>query len=269
MTSELTDANSPSLTVAVGAPSTLRDWPEGDPLLLVEANPDRLEQLNLVLKEHQREYSLFHDVLSSEEGILIDWLTFNDRRFDGPLDLDCWHEKYPNLFLCHREQRVGRRLAELIDTWLTEHVQTSFSLLHLVVRQGDPLAALMGLGTWFDSLQSVRLDMPMLGEYWFLKIDPWLQERAFRPVPGVPHGWQRDPVETLRLAMANQQAVLADLQEKLAQAVFERDYHIRRANMAESTLDQLNHEVQEMLALILPGQRQQGPYPCMQENEVG
>jgi hypothetical protein len=266
---ESTESDDLCLTVAVGAPSILRDWIGVEPLLLVEANPERLEQVNCIFKDQQRDYSLHQDVLAEEEGAPVDWLSFNDRRFDGPLDLDSWCEKYPNLHVGHREQRVGRRLADLVETWLSERAEVASLRLRLEIRQGDPLAALMGLGSWLHSLQSVYLDMPIAGEYWFLKVDSWLQERAFRPVKGLAHAWQRDPVETLRLAMENQKMMLANLQDSLDQAVYERDYHMQRASTAESMLDQLNHEVQIMLELITVAQQPQPPNQTLHGGELG
>jgi hypothetical protein len=134
-------------------------------------------------------------VLAAENEATVRWHRFNDTRLNGPSDLTIWRQRFPNLRQIDEEQRCGRRLGDLLDNWVPREGEQALAPLHLVLRQGDPLAALAGLGPWISHLQTVQMMLPWPEETMQLA-EAWLAEQNFGQDPQTAAMWNRDPVAT-------------------------------------------------------------------------
>jgi hypothetical protein len=114
---------------------------------------------------------------------------------NGPSDLTIWQQRFPNLRQIDEEQRCGRRLADLLDNWVPREGEQALAPLHLVLRQGDPLAALTGLGPWISQLQTVQLLLPW-PEATMQQAEAWLAEQNFGQDPQTSALWNRDQAAT-------------------------------------------------------------------------
>ncbi|MCX5946877.1 MAG: hypothetical protein NTY67_01360 [Cyanobacteria bacterium] len=183
-----------TITVWVGVPGLARGLPSSGSLLVVEAEPERARELRHVLRERP-EALVCEEVLAAENEATVRWHRFNDTRLNGPSDLTIWQQRFPNLRQIDEEQRCGRRLGDLLDNWVPREGEQALAPLHLVLRQGDPLAALTGLGPWISHLQTVQLMLPWPEETMQLA-ETWLAEQNFGQDPQTSAMWNRDPVAT-------------------------------------------------------------------------
>jgi hypothetical protein len=180
------------ITVWVGAPnvaSSLQSWGR---LLVVEADAERAEEIRQGLKE-QQEAEVYEEVLATECGEIVRWHRFNDVRLSGPIDLTTWQQRFPNLRQTVEEQRCGRNLGELLDKWASQKGEGIVAALHLKLRQGDPLAALVGLGSWIGQLEKVQLMLPWPEETMKV-VEAWLIEHYFHQDAQSTDTWERDPL---------------------------------------------------------------------------
>jgi hypothetical protein len=182
------------ITVWVGVPGLARGLPSSGSLLVVEAEPQRAQELRQVLRDRP-EVLVCEEVLAAENEATVRWHRFNDTRLNGPCDLTIWQQNFPNLRQIDEEQRCGRRLRDLLDNWVPSKGEQALAPLHLVLRQGDPLAALDGLGPWISRLQTVQLMLPWPEETMQLA-EAWLAEQNFGQDPQTAALWNRDPVAT-------------------------------------------------------------------------
>ena len=182
------------ITVWVGVPGLARGLPSSGSLLVVEAEPQRARELRQVLRDRP-EALVCEEVLAAENEATVRWHRFNDTRLNGPSDLTIWQQYFPNLRQIDEEQRCGRRLGDLLDNWVPREGEQALAPLHLVLRQGDPLAALTGLGPWISHLQTVQLMLPWPEETMQLA-ETWLAEQNFGQDPQTSAMWNRDPVAT-------------------------------------------------------------------------
>jgi regulator of replication initiation timing len=182
------------ITVWVGVPGLARGLPSSGSLLVVEAEPQRARELRQVLRDRP-EALVCEEVLAAENEATVQWHRFNDTRLNGPSDLTIWQQRFPNLRQIDEEQRCGRRLGDLLDNWVPREGEQALAPLHLVLRQGDPLAALTGLGPWISHLQTVQLMLPWPEETMQLA-ETWLAEQNFGQDPQTSAMWNRDPVAT-------------------------------------------------------------------------
>ena len=182
------------ITVWVGVPGLVRELPSSGSLLVVEAEPERARELRHVLRERP-EALVCEEVLAAENKATVRWHRFNDARLNGPSDLTIWQERFPNLRQIDEEQRCGRRLGDLLDSLIPHEGDQAVVPLHLVLRQGDPLAALAGLGPWIRQLQTVQMMLPWPEETMQLA-ETWLAEQNFGQDPQTEAMWNRDPVAT-------------------------------------------------------------------------
>jgi len=204
-----------AITVWVGVPGITRGLPNSGSLLVVEAEPQRARELRQVLRDRP-EALVCEEVLAAENEATVRWHRFNDTRLNGPSDLTIWQQRFPNVRQIDVEQRCGRRLGDLLDNWVPHGGDQALASLHLVLRQGDPLAALAGLGPWISHLQTVQMMLPWPEETIQLA-EAWLAEQNFDKDPQASSLWNRDPVATrdcllqekekekLELLAANQQ----------------------------------------------------------------
>jgi hypothetical protein len=199
------------ITVWVGVPGLARGLPSSGSLLVVEAEPQRAQELRQVLRDRP-EVLVCEEVLAAENEATVRWHRFNDTRLNGPSDLTIWQQNFPNLRQIDEEQRCGRRLRDLLDNWVPSKGEQALAPLHLVLRQGDPLAALDGLGPWISRLQTVQLMLPWPEETMQLA-EAWLAEQNFGQDPQTAALWNRDPVATkdwlLKEKEEEKQALLA------------------------------------------------------------
>jgi hypothetical protein len=244
------ESSTPSLAIVVGAPPFRSALPLDQPVLVIEADPQRLNQLKLDLKEQGNLVKVVEDVLTAEEGTAVEWHHFNDARLDGPVGLATWQLRYPNLQLLSKEQRLGRPLKDLVRAWADEQAPHQQLLLTLELRQGDPLAALIGLGPWVQSLQRVRLDMPLALDQWPSELKQWLAEQGFAQTDATTPTWERDPVTTLQLIVQDQSQKLMDMEHLLQDVTSQRDQQQAHALDLQQQLEQTNLEINEILALL-------------------
>jgi hypothetical protein len=182
------------ITVWVGVPGLARGLPSSGSLLVVEAEPQRAQELRQVLRDRP-EVLVCEEVLAAENEATVRWHRFNDTRLNGPSDLTIWQQNFPNLRQIDEEQRCGRRLRDLLDNWVPSKGEQALAPLHLVLRQGDPLAALTGLGPWISQLQTVQL-LLQWPEATMQLAEAWLAEQNFSQDPQTSAMWNRDPVAT-------------------------------------------------------------------------
>jgi hypothetical protein len=180
------------ITAWVGVPGIARCFPKSGPLLVIEAEPEKAQELRHVLRE-QPEALVCEEVLTVNNEELVRWNRFNDARLNGPSGLTQLRERFPNLEQIDEEQRVGRRLGDLLDNWTPRQGEQGLTQLHLVLRQGDPLAALAGLGTWLSQLETVQLILPW-PEATMRLVETWLLEHGFRQDPHTATMWKLDPI---------------------------------------------------------------------------
>ena len=229
------------LTVVVGAPLGDGSLPKAGLLLIVEADLEKARQLGQELAWDAR-VMVCSEVLTTEEGAPVRWHRFNDARLNGPAALDAWKEQYPNLQLVGEEQRRGRCLEGVVNAWAEQQGLQGQPWLHLEVRQGDPMAAVGGLGPWLAGLQSVHLDISKTAVQWHQPLDAWLRERGLLGVEDVPGSWRRDPVATLQLSLQEKERLMAELEEQLStQAV--------RLLLAQTSHQELAAERDELMGV--------------------
>lgn len=228
---DVVQAAAGAITVWVGAPSALTSLGDGGLQLVVEADRFQAERWRTAWPErHQLVVS--EQVLAARSGVPVRWCLFNDARLNGPLDQSAWCAHYPNLRQLGMEQRMGCSLADLL-TSLGEHLPHGpYSRLRLHLQQGDPLAALKGLGAWLQGLEFVQLAMPVAGlKVWGSDVGGWLELQGFRTCEGQAACWQRD-------AIASQRPLLQ-----------ERDQALARVQDLESQLQQLSHDNESLQVL--------------------
>jgi len=208
------------LNVVIGAPSLITQLPEG-PTLLVEAEGERLAAFSAALEHRQHPLGWHQAVLAAEADTVVTWHRFSDQRLDGPLGLEGWQPHYPNVQLLETQSLEGTRLKTLLQDW--PEAQSNATTFQLLVRQGDPLAALQGAGHWLRRLERVELLGPMAAQIWGETMDSWLVARGFCRQEGRQDAWRRDPLATRLLALDAVQQERDQLAEQLAQIRMEID----------------------------------------------
>ena len=193
-------------------------------------------------------------VLVAESGVPVRWCLFNDARFNGSLDGQAWQAHLPNLRQIGEEQLLGSSLADLLTSVTELMPQDPCTALPLRLQQGDPLAALQGLGAWLDHLSTVELAMPeAAAALWAEQLAAWLVPRGF--CPGEPQSarWQRDPIATQLLLLQERDQALARVQDLEAQLQQLSNHHeaVQALNdQQRQQLDHINRELDDLLALL-------------------
>ena len=144
------------LSVVVGCPSFLRQLPSG-PCLILDADRSSLENFcsEQALSEHPSPVAFQQVVLSDSRGEELTWRRFTDHRFNGPWKLSDFHHDYPNLQELETVNVQGQTLADVLEK--QPILQECGSKFALIIRQGDPLRALMGAETWLHRCTSIAL----------------------------------------------------------------------------------------------------------------
>jgi hypothetical protein len=182
------------IMVWVGVPGMTPGFPSLGHLLVVEAEPEKAQEIRQVLRERSGTM-VCEEVLAAEDGAMVRWHRFNDPRLNGPSELKIWQQRFPNLRQTDEEMRIGRRLGAVLDNFACHELHEASAQIHLRLRQGDPLAALMGLEAWVSQLETVHLMLPWPEETMEL-VEAWLRENFFRHDPESATIWKRDPIAT-------------------------------------------------------------------------
>ena len=128
---------------------------------------------------------------------------------------------YPNVQLLATHSLAGTQLETLMEDW--PQATASSGTFQLLVRQGDPLAALQGAGPWLRRLERVELLGPVAAQIWGETMDAWLVARGFCRQEGRQDAWRRDPLATRLLALDALQQERDLLAKQLAQIRLEID----------------------------------------------
>jgi len=97
---------------------------------------------------------------------------------------------------------MGCSLADLLTNVGRHLVDGPYTGLSLHLQQGDPMAALDGLGAWLECLHTVELDIPAaVMALRAARLGAWLETRGFCACAGEPAHWQRDAVASRRLLL--------------------------------------------------------------------
>lgn len=219
------------LTVVVGAPSVAGQWPQGA-ALVIDAQPSRLAALTS--GQRQNVDLVCEPAVLAEEGDQpVDWYFYNDSRLDGVVPVSRWQTLFPNAVQLEHQQLLGARLDTLLDRWAGGRDQPFSCPLVLILRQGDPLAALAGLGAWERLLQRVELVSPSAETLWGTAVASWLEAREFQKMSDQPLAWGRDLVVRCLRACEELTEERTELQLRVAEL--------------ESRLTQINQEAEEAL----------------------
>jgi len=234
------------ITVWVGAPSGLLALADEGLHLVVEADPTRAQRCRTAWPGNPA-LVVFDQVLAPQSDASVPWCLFNDSRLNGPLDLQAWLARYPNLRQIGEEQRMGCSLADLLTNVGRHLVDGPYTGLSLHLQQGDPLAALDGLGAWAQGLHSVELAMPAAAmAFWGGPVGTWLEPRGFRASAGKALRWQRDAIASQRLLLQERDRALAlvhELEVRLQQLSNERDTLQAQSQQQQQQLEHILSEL--------------------------
>lgn len=222
------------LTVVVGAPPVVGQWPQGS-VLVIDAQPSRLAALNSGPRQGV-DLVCEAAVLAEDVGQSVLWYRYNDSRLDGVVPASQWLPLYPNAEELEQQSLRGERLDALLERWAVARDQRCGFPLALTLRQGDPLAALAGLGAWEAGLQQVELVSPNAEQLWRAAVAAWLEARGFERVPDQPLVWSRDLLARCRQACEALASERDDLQDRVA--------------ALEGRLTQINQELDVILASL-------------------
>ena len=138
----------------------------GKPLLVVEENPEHLEELQRQLGEEEKSaITVYCELLGSEVGETC-WHRFNDSRRNGTTELAILQADFPNLRLQSLEQRRIRRLDAVLADWKEHGQSTANGHLEgagaLVAFGVAALPLLQGCGSWLERFTKLLIPPPLL-----------------------------------------------------------------------------------------------------------
>jgi len=224
--------------VHLGAPDFVDHLPEG-PTLVIDPDQGSLDRLEADLQHRGFPFpcKFLSAVVAAKAGQALEWFSFNDRRFDGSLALECWSGRPPNLICLQQQTLSGSGLNELLDRAdlpLEEH-QTGC----LVVRQGDPTAALATAGDWLDRFQIIDLKSPSADLNWAAVVRGQLEPLGFRS-SDQDTLWQRTGVQMLRF-------LLDRVQTQRQELVVERDEQMQGRQLMAQQLEDMSEQLKNVL----------------------
>lgn len=247
---EVTASPPSSLAVVVGAPTFIKALPRDQPVLVIDADPQRSHQLSHELDGNESPVVIRTEVLTAEEGSPVEWHHYNDARLDGPVGLAEWQHFYPNVQLLRKESRSGRLLKDLVQAWADEHAPDQLVSLDIELRQGDPMATLMGLGPWIQSVRSVRMEIPSAKEADARTMVDWLERQGFQQANDSTKAWTRTPLTPSELIIKQQYQTIAELEKTLQDVSRQRDEEQARAVDLAKQLERINAELNDLLSII-------------------
>ena len=208
------------ITVCVGVPGSLYSISFDGLVLVIEADTLKSNRFYSDLCSFDAHTLLYQEVLSSRRGDIIHWLTFNDGRFNGTVSEKTLRSVHPNLRKTGDEVRIGSLLCDVLDIAGLHLAEGSLTPWTLCLNEGDPLAAIEGLGDWMYSLHSVHLSMPRaLSAYWMPALSSKLESLNFTQVCSAEDCcWQRDLALSMRL-LYNDNQKLRSVLSRLEAAV--------------------------------------------------
>lgn len=182
-------------TVYVGAQPYLDGPHDGGPILLIDADTDRLREVSqrYSAAASRQSLTLQEAVLASTDLEALVWYCFNDSRLNGTLAVESWRHVYPNLTIIDRLELQGRALHALLETWQDELGDLP-QFGKIVLSQGDYLKVLSGLNAWESRITEVSVAGPSSAQQiWTSRLTSWFTERGFHSQNGGIH-WQKDPL---------------------------------------------------------------------------
>lgn len=187
--------NDPSLLqVLVGASRLPVD--EHQPILIIEAEEERLESLRLQLSRGQRCFpvQMVKGILAATPEVEVTWHRFNDKRMNGVLPLEQWQVAYPNIQMNSQEACKAQTLATILSAWPA--ARDSQDDIYLTISQGSPIDALNGSGDWLQRIKRISIQSPQAKMLWLDVCDSWMQQHGFRQDHEDPLTWNIDPLAT-------------------------------------------------------------------------
>jgi len=178
------------LHVLVGSSPLNPDDP--NPILVVEAEPEKLEQLGQSLAFRPIPQDVVHHqgVLAAASQLAITWYRYSDSRFNGVVPINRWQEFYPNLTLENEEKLESQTLADVLEQCAAfEDGQQEISL---ILRQGDPVEVLKGADHWLHRFRRIELQGPKVDVLWVEACGLWLEQQGFNREPDSGFIWTLD-----------------------------------------------------------------------------
>jgi hypothetical protein len=242
-----------TITVWVGAPAGHSALDDEGLHLVVEADPDRAQRCRTAWPEHPS-LVVCDQVLAVQSDAPVRWCLFNDARLNGPLDQQAWKAHYPNLRQICEVQRLGCTLADLLTDVGRHLMDGPYTGLTLHLQQGDPMAALDGLGAWLEGLHSVALALPAAAmALWAAPVGAWLELRGFRACAGEAARWKRDAIASRRLLLQERDRAMAnvqDLEARLQQLSNEREALQVSSQQQQEQLEHILRELDAIQAVL-------------------
>lgn len=139
----------------------------GKPLLVVEADPEQVEELQRQLAEEPTgALTVCCELLGSEAGETC-WYRYNDPRRNGPMGPEAMPTHFPNLRLLSLELRPQRRLDALLSAWEERRKGLGDATLRgpgvLVGTGVEALPVLQGCGPWIERFETLYWAFSWLG----------------------------------------------------------------------------------------------------------
>ncbi|MCT0225753.1 hypothetical protein, partial [Synechococcus sp. CS-1328] len=219
----------------------------GKPLLVVEADPEQVEELHRQVAENPASaLTVCCELLGSETGETC-WYRYNDARQNGTTGLDALQGRYPNLRLQSLELRPLRRLDALLAAWEERGRSSGDDLLKgpgaLVAYGVEALPLLQGGSSWLERFSQLVVPPPRLEAEGDLEAWPvllrhhCLQPSADNPQPQGGEAWILLEQDRERL-----------LEEQLQQALDQISTVAAERNALKAERDGLNTKQQELTA---------------------
>jgi hypothetical protein len=260
----MSEARLDCLTVFVGTPHWASTLESNSPSLVVEGDAERAEQLRSSFQAHHK-ITIIHAVASEQDGKQVLWHSYNDARFNGADSVDDLQTKFPNIKPLHSTTITTRSLQDILNNF-----EPKPSKLRLALYQGNVLSILSGLGPWLEQLESVQFGNTARDVESSPGIEEFLQEQGFKPIESTKHNWERDQLATLTnqnielrktaniLEQSNSklQVERSRLQAEIARLQLECNEQAKQRATLEDNLNRINHELDEILALIDQGQEE-------------
>lgn len=231
--------------VWLGAPLGIQELSPELPILVLEAEPARLEALDAALVDrwHWKYLECRCEVAGAREGKQIIWYKYNDSRFNGPWSLSEFDGSFANLSCVEQEERQLGTLARILPAWFASIDLPYLSKGLLRIRQSDPLGALKGAGGWIYHFENIILNVSEMPPTIKFRLEAWLASNAFVMTSQSENGqqnWCRDPEKTLLLQHRyhDQLEQYASEDLRLKDKIVSLDRDLRKAEIAlvESTV---------------------------------
>ena len=226
----------------------------GKPLLVVEENPEQLEELQRQLGEEEKNaITVYCELLGSEVGETC-WHRYNDSRLNGTTELEILQADFPNLRLQSLEQRRIRRLDAVLEDWKEHGQSTANGHLAragaLVAFGVAALPLLQGCGRGLERFSKLLIPPPILETDGDLETWPALLRRhCLQPSSDIPLAKQQEG--WILLQQDRQQLLEEQLQQALSRistVEAERDYLATNQQALTAHRDGLANELDSLKA---------------------